>query len=1012
MPPAFTTDPPLTPGIPDQLGEEQAPETQFEPGELGPYWDSPFPPAELSDSAEKAMFMLCNSVGQKDVAARRWEVEQSWEARLFDRGYQRLLPRKGGGWVFPPFGNTYNQGTQANANRTPFGYETNVYALYGEIVQAALTRDIPRVRFEPANPNSDADITAKSGATSFARLFQRNNNLLGFQHQLAYYLWNDGRAVAVTDFVRDSQKLGFEPIPSEAEVPVVPETESQTNPVVAYFVRHGESEANVEGKMRGTSPSPLAETGENQAMRAAGFLHDKQHGQVISSPLPRATETAAVVAGPGAAPVLDDRFAALDIGDLSGQTEGRDEIAEAFEEHPDQPIGGGESPNQFRARVDEAVQELLSTANPAAPPVVVTHDSVIRELFRMLRGDLVPEASPVPPGGVSSVCRLPDGSFDVRQVYPTLPPDQKPKARRGLPRGEEQVSVYGKLEAKVPINTQCLSDCAFVQVSREYDYAYVRGMFPRHASKIKPGGSGAGENELDRIARINANLALEASYVTGDSMVRDCTVQRTWFRPSYFMEVTDVEVREELFEKFPDGAHVVIAGDAFIEARNERMDDHVTLIQAYPGSGQNRRALGSKLISLQKRLNNWIELLNDYFLRTIPHRYMENRAFNIEALKSQGNTPGDIIPFDRSQVPPQMSAKDLIFVEDTPQPQPTMPQFIQWFFGEAPQLLSGALPTLFGAYANTDTVGAVTIQRDQALGRLGTTWHQIKMATAQYFLQAVRLAAQCRRDPIVGTLDNGERIRVELSDLRGNLLCYPEENPSFPESWIQKQARVQQLMQDAANPLVASLMKSPNNLRVAKNAIGIPEFEIPQAESYDKQLGELEVLLKGEPLPNPQYAEAQQAVEQMEQEAQATGDEQLALQAQQKIVELGSMPQMVSSFSIDPEVDDHESEATACIDFLRSPEGRRLKNGSTRDQAAYQNVRLHMLEHQEAGRKAAAGKPVGPIKPPSVSVPLKDMPPEAAAALLQRMGLGQGDPQTVAAGRDAQAADKLASKRQ
>ena len=41
-------------------------------------------------------------------------------------------------------------------------------------------------------------------------------------------------------------------------------------------------------------------------------------------------------------------------------------------------------------------------------------------------------------------------------------------------------------------------------------------MFPDKADKIKPGSAGAGENELDRIARINVALALEASYVTGD----------------------------------------------------------------------------------------------------------------------------------------------------------------------------------------------------------------------------------------------------------------------------------------------------------------------------------------------------------------------------------------------------------------------------------------------------------------------------------------------------------------
>ena len=59
---------------------------QFDPGELAPFWASPHEPAQLSDDAEKQLRALCDLVGNKDVAARRWEVEQAWEARLYDHG--------------------------------------------------------------------------------------------------------------------------------------------------------------------------------------------------------------------------------------------------------------------------------------------------------------------------------------------------------------------------------------------------------------------------------------------------------------------------------------------------------------------------------------------------------------------------------------------------------------------------------------------------------------------------------------------------------------------------------------------------------------------------------------------------------------------------------------------------------------------------------------------------------------------------------------------------------------
>ena len=58
-----------------------------------------------------------------------------------------------------------------------------------------------------------------------------------------------------------------------------------------------------------------------------------------------------------------------------------------------------------------------------------------------------------------------------------------------------------------------------------------------------------------------------------------------------FMEVADMGVRAELLNEFPDGCLVVIAGEALIFARQESMDDHCTLIQAFPGSGMNRPSL-------------------------------------------------------------------------------------------------------------------------------------------------------------------------------------------------------------------------------------------------------------------------------------------------------------------------------------------------------------------------------------------------------------------------------------
>ena len=979
---------------------------QFDPGELAPFWASPHEPAQLSDDAEKQLRALCDLVGNKDVAARRWEVEQAWEARLYDHGYQYLLPRKGGGWVMPPFATNYNRaGSQKNGQKW-YGYETNIYSSYGEIISAALTRDIPAVRFEPQNPTSDSDITCARAATKYARLFARANDLLDLQHQLVYYLRNDGRALVVVDHVLDAQRFGRQ----DLQEPVIPEDASaESEHPAIWLVRHGETDANAEGKSRGRLEVPLDERGERQADRAAAWLKQKHVARIVSSPVERSLDTARTVAAATGAPLeMDDRLASLNIGDMAGEdgqeTQGQ---VEEYEQEPDRPMPGGESFSEFKGRVEDVLTELLQSATPDAPVAIVTHDSVITEIFRLLMGDEIPVGGQVPPGGVAAVETNPDGSWTAHTAFPAIAPEPTRSMTRGVPRGREVAEVYGKLEHKVPINAMTLSDCPFVQVSKEYDFAYVKGMFPDKADKIKPGSAGAGENELDRIARINVALALEASYVTGDSMVRDCTVQRTWFRPSMFMEVADMGVRAELLNEFPDGCLVVIAGEALIFARQESLDDHCTLIQAFPGSGMNRPSLCSKLLSVQKRVNNWIDLQNDYFICCVPQRWFNVALGDPNQIKEQTSVPGAMIPYDASGLQNQAATGiPPIWVEPAPQQNPAMPDMIQQFINPLAQLVSGALPSLFGAPSNTDASSgvAVGIQRDQALGRLGTPWHAMQVGTASYFAQAVRLAARMRTEPICG-MDGDTAVRLEISELKGQVLAFPESGANFPESWVQKQSRYQMLLTEAANPMVAQFLSAtPLNMRTAVRMAGIEELEMPQADAWEKQVGEIEMLMRQAPVPNPAQqqamAQAQQGTAALVAKEQQGGmvapeEGQAAVQAMQAAQ---AMPPMVSSIPVDADCDDHATEMQTCLWWLNSPAGRAMKSGSPEERAGWLNVKLHMLAH-----KADVKPPQPPMKPVTVTANFKDLPPEAAAALLNEYKL-PGAPQSVAQDRVAKEA--------
>lgn len=64
-----------------------------------------------------------------------------------------------------------------------------------------------------------------------------------------------------------------------------------------YFIRHGQTDWNKQGKMQGSTDIPLNETGLSQAADVAGSLvaNDVQFKKILSSPLSRAAKTAEII---------------------------------------------------------------------------------------------------------------------------------------------------------------------------------------------------------------------------------------------------------------------------------------------------------------------------------------------------------------------------------------------------------------------------------------------------------------------------------------------------------------------------------------------------------------------------------------------------------------------------------------------------------------------------------------------------------------------------------------------
>jgi broad specificity phosphatase PhoE len=156
-----------------------------------------------------------------------------------------------------------------------------------------------------------------------------------------------------------------------------------------WLARHGETDANAEGRVQGSIDSPLNERGREQARALAQEAASLGIRALYTSQLQRARETAGIVGQElGLEPQVDPRFAESWRGEWEGRL-----IAEIKDEDPQAWEGsmaldtsfrfpGGESLEEHGARVEAALGDV---ARGPLPALVICHGGTIRRVVAARR---------------------------------------------------------------------------------------------------------------------------------------------------------------------------------------------------------------------------------------------------------------------------------------------------------------------------------------------------------------------------------------------------------------------------------------------------------------------------------------------------------------------------------------------------------------------------------------------------------------------------------------------------
>ncbi|MEM6497224.1 MAG: histidine phosphatase family protein [Pseudomonadota bacterium] len=165
------------------------------------------------------------------------------------------------------------------------------------------------------------------------------------------------------------------------------------------FLRHGQTDWNVEGKFQGQTDIPLNDTGVAQARNAATILAGHRIDRIISSPLTRALRTATIVAEPRSlAAEVDPQLTERTFGTLEGQVV--KVVKQRLGLPPGERIAGHLPPDaeQWPETLSRTRQALASwfDKQPGQQLLFVSHHGLFAALSEMLTGERLEGRNAVP----------------------------------------------------------------------------------------------------------------------------------------------------------------------------------------------------------------------------------------------------------------------------------------------------------------------------------------------------------------------------------------------------------------------------------------------------------------------------------------------------------------------------------------------------------------------------------------------------------------------------------------
>jgi hypothetical protein len=385
-------------------------------------------------------------------------------------------------------------------------------------------------------------------------------------------------------------------------------------------------------------------------------------------------------------------------------------------------------------------------------------------------------------------------------------------------------------------------------------------------------------------------------------------------------DTSQAEAITELREKFPEGVYcVIINDDCLVEVVPDKLDDHWTLTVNPLTEGIHAEPLGAPVMPMQEMTNELANLTLEGIEHTVPETFVDSEALDFEAYEQSEAAPGMLYPVRRN--PGEALSQAFHEVKGGTLGE-GVDRFTDWN-ERTTQFIAGSLPTVFGGVVEggSNTAREYELSKTQALQRLSLSWRMITNFWTHIMHKSVISFAENMAGDEKFVDRNGSsfiNVWIRTQEMEGQVgQCMPESSENFPTSWAEKRDMLLNLM-NMKDPAIGAVLGHPENSSFMQQTLGLTDLFVPGADSRDKQLQEIQMLLKGEPMEFPSL------------------DPMMPMM-------------MVSSVPVEPELDDHRVEAETCRTWLRSEVGQYVKQTNP---AGYMNVYSHMKEHSQFEQQA------------------------------------------------------------